>query len=83
MITRRQILQSAVAPLIVPSVVLGQRAGAAWREIRDVYHLATSPPRRQSAVAFRAWKSGQREGIMGAERSASEEREQAQGAKEA
>ena len=28
MITRRQILQSAVAPLIVPSLVLGQRAGA-------------------------------------------------------
>jgi predicted dehydrogenase len=26
--TRRQILQSAVAPMIVPSVVLGQRAGA-------------------------------------------------------
>jgi predicted dehydrogenase len=28
MITRRQILQSAVAPLIVPSLVFGQRAGA-------------------------------------------------------
>jgi len=28
MITRRQILQSAVAPMIVPSLVLGQRAGA-------------------------------------------------------
>ena len=28
MTTRRQILQSAAAPLIVPSVVLGQRAGA-------------------------------------------------------
>lgn len=28
MTTRRQILQSAVAPLIVPSLVLGQRAGA-------------------------------------------------------
>ena len=27
MSTRRQILQSAVAPLIVPSLVLGQRAG--------------------------------------------------------
>ena len=28
MITRRQILQSAAAPMIVPSLVLGQRAGA-------------------------------------------------------
>src|SRR5512132_380501 len=28
MTTRRQILQSAVAPMIVPSLVLGQRAGA-------------------------------------------------------
>ena len=28
MTTRRQILKSAVAPMIVPSVVLGQRAGA-------------------------------------------------------
>jgi predicted dehydrogenase len=28
MISRRQILQSAIAPLIVPSLVLGQRAGA-------------------------------------------------------
>ncbi|HBY62036.1 MAG TPA: hypothetical protein DEH78_19625, partial [Solibacterales bacterium] len=27
MTTRRQILKSAVAPMIVPSVVLGQRAG--------------------------------------------------------
>src|SRR5579864_8246241 len=28
MTTRRQILQSALAPMIVPSLVLGQRAGA-------------------------------------------------------
>ncbi len=28
MTTRRQILKSAVAPMIVPSLVLGQRAGA-------------------------------------------------------
>ena len=28
MVTRRQILQSAVAPIIVPSLVLGQRSGA-------------------------------------------------------